>query len=173
MNFAPPLSVVGAIPAQIDFNRGFGLDVPLESEEEEEEEQSRQADESGEEGEDRATLDVEEEFTGAAENSDLDDNATAAPQSRMHSRHVSKLSAALSLRSVGGNFQAQFPSAAGAAERQEEQEEQAVEADQSEADADEEPDINHEDDPTEEWTGSEDLYLGLETSDDEVRFSFL
>lgn len=34
-SFAPPLSAVGGNKSHVDFVRGFGLDVPLESEEEE------------------------------------------------------------------------------------------------------------------------------------------
>ena len=86
----------------------------------------------------------------------------------MHSRHVSKLSAAVSLRSVGGNFHSQFDSAvAEAVEQQQELEDRAAEADQSEMDGEDEERMV-EVDPVEEWTGSEDVYLGLETSDDEV-----
>lgn len=104
--------------------------------------------------------------------SEMDDGTTTAPQSRLHSRHVSKLSAALSLRSVGGNFQAQLQNAAVAAQRQVEEDQAGVDADQS---GDEREQIRPHNrlldiDPVEEWTGSEDVYLGTETSDDEVSF---
>lgn len=170
VNFGPPLSAVGGNANNADFIRGFGLDVPLESEEEEEEAQT--GDEK-EDGDAIREIDLSKEFEGDPEMSEIDDGTTTVPQSRLHSRHVSKLSAALSLRSVGSNFQAQFQSAAERAEQQEE--ERAAEADQSEADAEEErPHVPGQNlDPVEEWTGSEDVYLGTETSDDEVYiFSF-
>ena len=67
-----------------DFTRGFGLDIPEEDE--------------------------PEEDTGRVQASDHDamdaegrDGVTTVAQSRLHSRHVSSLSSALSLRSVGGS----------------------------------------------------------------------
>src|ERR1700761_8558743 len=111
-SLAPP-----AMPARADsrpdFTRGFGLDVPEEAEEEEEEEE-----EEGEtEPEEQAVVEVHEEpmlaevshvaVTGADDTIDMDMeleeedaevcNITTAAQSRIHSRHVSRLSAALSL----------------------------------------------------------------------------
>lgn len=171
VNFGPPLSAVGN-PTHIDFIRGFGLEAPLESEEEgEEEDQPCQNEELGDE-EDNGAAGEMGHYAGDGETSEIDDNTTTAPQTRVHSRHASKLSAALSLRSVGGNFHSQFDSAvAEAAEQQLELEERAAEADQSEVDGEEERQMvrDLEVDPVEEWTGSEDVYLGLETSDDEVR----
>jgi ribosomal protein L12E/L44/L45/RPP1/RPP2 len=156
--FAPPS--LSANAGHIDFIRGFGLDIPLESEEEEEEERrTERSDGDGDAGD--VTQDTELYNDGSA---DVDDGTTTAPQSRLHSRHVSKLSAALSLRSVGGNFQAQFPSAAEEAEQREEEREADERSEEDEKEN--QPPQNLDADPVEEWTGSEDLYM--DTSDDEV-----
>jgi hypothetical protein len=72
-------------------------------------------------------------------------NITTAAQSRVHSRHVSQLSAALSLRSVGGHMDYQ-----------------ADHNGQAEREID-------EDDAIGEWTGSEDLRTPTEFTEDEVR----
>ncbi|KAF6766006.1 hypothetical protein DFP72DRAFT_838609 [Ephemerocybe angulata] len=102
-----------------DFIRGFGLDVPEEAEEEAEldaqekiehelrwkrkQELSDEEDNSEAEGEDSGhTGDTEDADSDGEADMDLDDDRTA-PQSTAHSRHVSRISAALSLRSVGGN----------------------------------------------------------------------
>ena len=173
--FAPPTLPTNV--GHIDFIRGFGLDIPLESEEEEEEEDRGHGlaipldPEEEEEEEHRAersdegdavdvTQDTEVDERHTHDGSvDADDGTTTAPQSRLHSRHVSKLSAALSLRSVGGNFQAEFPSAA---EEEEREADERSEGDEKEN----RPPQNLDLDPVEEWTGSEDLYM--DTSDDEV-----
>ncbi|KDR84748.1 hypothetical protein GALMADRAFT_233069 [Galerina marginata CBS 339.88] len=159
-SFVPPLSAVGGNKSHVDFIRGFGLDVPQESEEED----AQHNGDTDEYNDGDATQDMElDENDGDIE---LDDGTTTAPQSRLHSRHVSKLSAALSLRSVGGNFTSQFKAAPEEVEQQNRDEEEADDGG-DEADKENEPPHNQEIDPVEEWTGSEDLYLGLETSDDE------
>ena len=109
-----------------DFVRGFGLDIPEEADEEAElDEQERREhemrwknrhDEDDQSEVDRETDnghagDTEEDDytreTGEDGEEDMDlDNETEAPRSRLHSRNVSRLSAALSLRSVGGNLSA-------------------------------------------------------------------
>ncbi|KAF9560205.1 hypothetical protein CPC08DRAFT_665707 [Agrocybe pediades] len=163
-NFAPPpLSAVGG-QSHIDFIRGFGLDAPLESEEEEEEARNNDNEEADDEDEADNARDETEEKGSVA---DYDDGETTGPQSRLHSRHVSRLSAALSLRSVGGNFGAQF--------RNDVEVEQRLESEDGndgsdEAEKENEPprDMPAVVDPAvEEWTGSEDLYLGQDESDDE------
>ena len=155
-SLAPP-----AMPARADsrpdFIRGFGLDVPDEAEEEQETESD----------EEDVTEILEEEpmlaevshiaVTGADDTIDMDleeedaevGNITTAAQSRVHSRHVSRLSAALSLRSVGGrvDYQADHN---GQAERE----------------------SDPEDDAIGEWTGSEDLRTPTEFTEDEVRKFF-
>jgi len=177
--FAPP--TIPANVGHIDFIRGFGLDIPLESEEEEEEdrgdgldipldpeeeeEEEHRAERSDEGDAGDATQDTEVDERHTHDGSaDVDDGTTTAPQSRLHSRHVSKLSAALSLRSVGGNFQAEFPSAAEEAEQREEEREADERSEENEKEN--QPPQNLDLDPVEEWTGSEDLYM--DTSDDEV-----
>ncbi|PPQ90421.1 hypothetical protein CVT25_014939 [Psilocybe cyanescens] len=168
----PPLSAVGGNVSHIDFIRGFGLDAPQESEEESEEAQAELAEESEqEEFNGNINEDLELENSSEGELVEYDDGTTTVPQSRLHSRHVSKLSAALSLRSVGGNFTAQFQNASEEPEQRENNEDDADDED-DEAEKENEPPEQREPpqldiDPVEEWTGSEDLYLGLETSDEE------
>ena len=156
--FAPPLSAVGGNKTHIDFIRGFGLETPMESEEEtepekDEPEKADDRNESIQEG------DLEEKYVD--EIAEIEDNSTTAPHSRLHSRHTSKISATLSLRSVGGNFTTQLQ------DPPEETEEADVSQEHGEV-------SQHSmqqtviDDEVEEWTGSEDIYLGLDTSDDEV-----
>jgi hypothetical protein len=159
-NLAPPLSAVGIKPPNIDFIRGFGLDIPLESEEEGEEDnhESPEANDSDKENQD-VTFEQHDGYM-----SEVDDGTTTVPQTRVHSRHVSKLSAALSLRSVGGNFHAQFQ----AATEKDQQEDNDVQQEENGNLSEGEVEKNEDVDPTDEWTGSEDLYLGLDTSDDEV-----
>lgn len=143
-----------------DFVRGFGLDVPEETEEELEQdemeaEQDNQDVPEGHEGEwglaeashialADDTMDMELDVDEAdAEVGSI----TTAAQSRVHSRHVSRLSAALSVLSVGGHVS--------------DKERSAVRNMQGEGDL--------EDDAVGEWTGSEDLRTGAETTEDEVR----
>lgn len=76
-----------------DFVRGFGLDIP------EEEEPPEEADADNEEGEDQGS-DMDLVETEAGLEVETEDEGVAM-LNRIHSRHVSRLSAALSLRSVG------------------------------------------------------------------------
>jgi len=144
--------------------RGFGLDVPEETEQElEQEEMEAEQDNQG-------VPEGDEEERGLAEAShialagiddtmdmelDIDEadaevgSITTAAQSRVHSRHVSRLSATLSLLSAGGHVS--------------DKERDAVRNVQGEGDL--------EDDAVGEWTGSEDLRTGAETTEDEVRKS--
>ncbi|PPQ66775.1 hypothetical protein CVT26_009761 [Gymnopilus dilepis] len=157
-----PLSAVGGNDGQIDFVRGFGLDIPSESEDAGR--RIEPIEETDEEGEGDATQDMELEED---REEDIDDGTTTAPQTRLHSRHVSKLSAALSLRSVGGNFTAEARAAVDKAEIGPTEE---ADDEGDEADKENEPPRNLQNvdvDPVEEWTGSEDVYLGMESSDDE------
>ena len=169
----PPLSAVGA-PApknQLDFIRGFGLDVPLESEEEDEDEAAQRIESSeDEEEDDDSTQDMDlddssEAGTGAT--AEVDDAVTTEGDSRFHSRHVSRISVALSLRSVGGNFQAQFENE----KRERENRDDDAKVDATELSAQDKitEEVQPPVDPTDEWTGSEDLNYGAEVSDDEVR----
>ncbi len=159
-SLAPP-----AMPARADsrpdFIRGFGLDgldVPNEAEEEQEETDSDEhpATEANEEepvlaeashvavaGADD-TIDMELEEVDAEVG-----NITTAAQSRVHSRHVSRLSVALSLRSVGG--QGDYP------------------APEIERNRHGKREFDLEDDAVGEWTGSEDLRTPTEFAEDEVR----
>src|SRR5260221_7481879 len=114
-SLAPP-----AMPARADsrpdFVRGFGLDVPEETEEELEQEQAVQdGQEDNERHEEERVLAEASHvaLVGSDDTMDMDldiDEAdaevrsiTTAAQSRVHSRHVSRLSASLSLLTVGGH----------------------------------------------------------------------
>ena len=163
-SFAPPLSAVGGNKTHIDFIRGFGLETPLESEEETEAEETEAKDELekvDDQNDNVQEMDLEERYPD--EVVEVEDDSTTAPHSRLHSRHVSRISAALSLRSVGGNFTTQFQNPS------EETEERSIFQEHEEV-----PQHATQqtvlDDEVDEWTGSEDIYLGLDTSDDEVSF---
>lgn len=134
-----------------DFIRGFGLDIPEESEEELE--ADRAATEDGTNADESIVTDNEGDTMIDAVNDDFDhateqDVQTAGPSSRVHSRHVSRLSAALSLRSVGGHLDQP--------------------ADDVPRSPREHPLVDEQDrEAVQEWTGSEDLRTGGEKSDDE------
>lgn len=137
-SLAPP-APLSRPESRPDFSRGFGLDVTEEEEEPPEEE---------------GIVNEDGDATVTPDEDPLGDGTTTAAQSRIHSRHVSKLSAALSLPSVGmdeeqvlGNPSAMVSS------REPEGEPEVLDTD-----------------AVEEWTGSEDM---KETSDDEVRSSYL
>ena len=167
-----PTSVASLAPPQVasrpesrpDFLRGFGVDIP-EEEEPEEEEPPVQEEVAQDDVSEAAAADT---TVASAEGTEMDGMSTVA-QSRIHSRHVSKLSAALSLRSVGG----------GLGDESMELEEEpplpvrspAGELQVEDLDGDQEGEIDHDVDPDQEavgeWTGSEDLRT-TETSDDEV-----
>ena len=163
-SLAPPAMPVRA-DSRPDFVRGFGLDVP-EVPEETEEDLEQEGMEAEQDNQDISEEDEEER--GLAEAShialagtddtmdmelDIDEadaevgSITTAAQSRVHSRHVSRLSATLSLLSAGGHVS--------------DKERGAVRNVQGEGDV--------EDDAVGEWTGSEDLRTGAETTEDEVR----
>lgn len=137
-----------------DFMRGFGLDITEEEEEPEEGALARV-----EVQEERAETEVGTDAT-QEDNEDLDqDGVSTVAQSRIHSRHVSRLSAALSLMSVGGTTE---PLSATAVMPPTEvvplrSPVGGVEVDDMDQDA------------VGEWTGSEDLPIVGETSEDEVR----
>ncbi|TRM62921.1 hypothetical protein BD626DRAFT_557808 [Schizophyllum amplum] len=155
----PPLSAASRPPSKPDFLRGFGIDIPEEAEEEEEAEREFAKDVSedvqhsvngtlgGAEYSGASTeVDVKEEHDHE-EDDVVRDAPTIVAQSRHHSRHVSRLSAALSLRSVGGVAADGLQDRSG-----------------HNGDASQDMDV---DDAIAEWTGSEDLYNGMESSDDE------
>jgi hypothetical protein len=151
--FAPPLSAVGGNKTHLDFIRGFGLETPLESEEDE----PNDADDQN----NNFQVDTEERY--GDEVVDIEDNSTTAPRSRLHSRHVSSISAALSLRSAGSNFTAQLQ------DPPEEMEERHISHEEVSQHA-QQTVLDDEVDEVDEWTGSEDIYLGIDTSDDEVSY---
>lgn len=80
-----------------DFTRGFGLDIP--EEEEPPEEAETRDEQEGERGSDTDAAEAEADEGVETEAEEEDEGV--AMLNRIHSRHVSRLSAALSLRSVG------------------------------------------------------------------------
>ncbi|KII86500.1 hypothetical protein PLICRDRAFT_114601 [Plicaturopsis crispa FD-325 SS-3] len=132
-----------------DFTLGFGVGIPEAEEETEEEPVDRDATEMADESfaTEYADGDVSREDNEEGEEED----ASTVAQSRLHSRHVSRLSAALSLRSVGG--------AAGQV------------AHVGPDTIHERSDVRGTDDPDQdavgEWTGSEDMRATEELSEDE------
>jgi hypothetical protein len=151
-----PVSVPSLVPLGIsrgssrpDFTRGFGLDIP-EEEEPQEEEVLIDMDHN-------AVLEVEG-LTRTNSQDTAGDMTTAVALSRLHSRHVSRLSAALSLQSVGGITEGAMSDI-------------NIIPIRSSIDN---PDIDDlDEEAVGEWTGSEDMYPGREQSDDEVCSKFL
>ncbi|KAH8101585.1 hypothetical protein BXZ70DRAFT_906693 [Cristinia sonorae] len=161
---APPQSV-SRPESRPDFMRGFGVEIPEEEEPEEEEEEAAQRRENDDDDEEEEEDVVEGDSRGEEDETDVDgdgdqDEASTVAQTRIHSRHVSRLSAALSLVSVG---RTDDPVTLGEPpnEALENQIEVRLEVPAS-------GDVDGTDvDAVEEWTGSEDLRTGVETSDDE------
>lgn len=168
---APPSAGSSRPESRPDFMRGFGVEIPEEEEPPEEEAalhlgEDVDAPEDADEDEEAERthmqdqeVDMELEVEMDAETdieADDEDGASTVAQSRMHSRHVSRLSAALSLVSVG-RVQDDAPGLLGTEEEDELEMEMPVPADGMDTDA------------VEEWTGSEDFRTGQESSDDEVR----
>ncbi|KAG2364724.1 hypothetical protein BDR07DRAFT_1482205 [Suillus spraguei] len=141
-----PVSVPSLIPPGIsrgssrpDFIRGFGLDIPEEEEPLDEEVPA--------DTDDNAVIDME-----GLDGQDSGRDATTVALSRLHSRHVSRLSAALSLRSVGGITEGAMSEAKLVPIR-------------SPAGNPGIDDLDKE--AVGEWTGSEDMHADKEQSDDE------
>ncbi|KAG2160243.1 uncharacterized protein EDB93DRAFT_1074728 [Suillus bovinus] len=141
-----PVSVPSLIPSGIsrgssrpDFIRGFGLDIPEEEEPPEEEVPAGT--------DDNAVIDVE-----GLDGQDSGRDATSVALSRLHSRHVSRLSAALSLRSVGGVTEGALS-------------EVKLAPIQSPAGNPGIDDLDKE--AVGEWTGSEDMHVDKESDDEE------
>ncbi|KAK7059231.1 hypothetical protein VNI00_001858 [Paramarasmius palmivorus] len=163
-SLAPPTSAVGRPESKPDFARGFGLDIPEEEEEEEEEEEDIQRQDDGEmedEDEDEGSgtaegvvevHEVEDNENGLSDKENDENGLLTASQSRHHSRHVSRLSAALSMRSFGGLV------AEGLNER--------IQGLQDEETTGPSGDVELES-GVEEWTGSEDAFMGGNISDDD------
>ncbi|TFK41407.1 hypothetical protein BDQ12DRAFT_679415 [Crucibulum laeve] len=160
-SLAPPPLAVSRPDSRPDFTRGFGLDIPEEEEEEEEELNHQRADEDPDASQDME-LDEKEEALGQ-----LGEEASSAPQSRHHSRHVSRLSAAMSIRSLGRDVIEALEESANRQLEEEEAERRDAIAEVSPVKSERHEDGDLED-AVGEWTGSEDVYLGgNETSDDE------
>ncbi|KAG1889196.1 hypothetical protein F4604DRAFT_1710706 [Suillus subluteus] len=141
-----PVSVPSLIPSGIsrgssrpDFVRGFGLDIPEEEEPPEEEVPA--------DTDDNAVIDMD-----GLDGQDSGRDATTVALSRLHSRHVSRLSAALSLRSVGGVTEGAMS-------------EVKLVPIRSPAGNPGIDDLDKE--AVGEWTGSEDMHVDKEQSDDE------
>lgn len=142
VNTLAPPAPLSRPESRPDFSRGFGLDATAEEEEPPEEPTVE---------EDEAT-DVAADANEDADEDLLGDGTSTVAQSRIHSRHVSRLSAALSLRSVGRVEEHVVLS------------DPAIPAMVPLREPEGEPEV-FDTDAVEEWTGSEDM---KETSDDEV-----
>ncbi|RPD68760.1 hypothetical protein L226DRAFT_540402 [Lentinus tigrinus ALCF2SS1-7] len=154
-SLAPPTSL-SRPESRPDFLRGFGVEIPEEEEPEEEEEEIAVQDLGADDASEIGAADV---TINSAEGTEQDGVSTVA-QSRIHSRHVSKLSAALSLRSVGGMVGDEEFVRDGRLPLQSPGGEVEVE------DLDAGEDVDPDQEAVGEWTGSEDLPTN-ETSDDE------
>lgn len=129
-----------------NFNLGFGLDIPEEEEPSQEDlVRGRASPGEGDHTEGDISFNQEENLEEIEDH----DGLTPLAQSRSHSRHVSRLSAALSLRSVGG-------SRPDVVVDKEDIRSPVAHSDKGDEDA------------VGEWTGSEDARVGSETSEDEV-----
>lgn len=158
-SLAPP-TTLSRPESRPDFMRGFGLDATAEEEEPPEDpspaEEVVQSEELNHEYEVAEVAEVSPEVN-EDEAEIVQDSVSTIAQSRIHSRHVSKLSAALSLRSVGrveDSLTVEDPTI--------QEMITAIEANEVEEGEVEEADG----DAVAEWTGSEDL---RDTTDDEVR----
>ncbi|TCD62819.1 hypothetical protein EIP91_006385 [Steccherinum ochraceum] len=165
---APPQSV-SRPESRPDFMRGFGVEIPEEEEPEEEPVAQRDPEDivEGDESIDEAGLEVE-----VQEDTDVEeDEVSTVAQSRIHSRHVSRLSAALSLVSVGRTDDpvtlGEPPVEAHEDEEQELTMHMEMPTPVTMPAALAVPDLDPDADAVEEWTGSEDLRTGVESSDDE------
>ncbi|KAG6919477.1 hypothetical protein DXG01_005736 [Tephrocybe rancida] len=140
-----------------DFIRGFGLDIPEEEEEEAENANEKaNQDDAGDDDEGQVIEYAPEQRPSYSPETERNlDGMETASQSRFHSRHVSKLSAALSTRSAGALEDEDFIG-----------EEDLEMEDDNVGEGDEQQNGDLEEDVVGEWTGSEDVYMG-ETSDGE------
>ncbi|KAJ2956868.1 hypothetical protein NUW54_g14639 [Trametes sanguinea] len=139
--------------------RGFGVEIPEEEEPPEGEDEEGPAPAPEDAQDEAATESVVADTSMASAETETDmeveqDGLSTVAQSRMHSRHVSKLSVALSLRSVGGM-----------AEPGTILEDEIVPARSPSGELEIE-DVDPDQEAVGEWTGSEDLQTA-ETSDDE------
>jgi hypothetical protein len=128
--------------------RGFGLDIAEETEEElEEEDDSKSLAGISEFGASQVAADLQDDLDAILE---VDESPS---RSRMHSRHQSRVSAALSLRSLGRGGRSD------SGIMQEEEEEKKVNNGATrawESEGGRTPNNQNEDDLAHEWTGSED-----------------
>ncbi|KAG6902960.1 hypothetical protein C0995_008533 [Termitomyces sp. Mi166 len=146
-SFAP--SAASRPTSRPDFARGFGLDIP-----EEEEEGAENAGEEANEEELYEMIEYSSAHHSPRTERNVDETATAS-QSRFHSRHASKLSAALSVQSASALDVDHFIEEEDLGTRDDNFDTEAVDQEN-----------NLDEDIVDEWTGSEDVYTG-ETSDDE------
>ncbi|KAG6841541.1 hypothetical protein C0991_009906 [Blastosporella zonata] len=155
-SLAPPAAASRPPSSRPDFTRGFGLDIP---EEEEEDAENANAEVNGDNVDHDEGQVLEYAPQQAQEYSPATvqmDGVATASQSRLHSRHVSKLSAALSTRSAGALDEDDFVG----------DEDLVMEESENSGEDDQQENTGLEEDVVNEWTGSEDVYLG-ETSDGE------
>ena len=164
-SLAPP-AVASRPESRPDFFRGFGVDIPEEEEPEEEEPEEEPP--AVEVVLDDDVSEVAPADTTVASNEETErDGTSTVAQSRVHSRHVSRLSAALSLLSVGGGAadeSMELPEEPPLPVRSPEGE---LEIEDLDGDDEDELDGDPDQEAVGEWTGSEDMQTN-ETSEDEV-----
>lgn len=149
-----------------DFMRGFGVEIP----EEEEPEEVPHVQEEVQEDEavvETAEADMSMASVEETDQEDEQDGLSTVAQSRIHSRHISKLSVALSLRSVGGMVDDD-----GTIPEHEVVPVRSPTGEMEVEDLDGDGDVDADQEAVGEWTGSEDLRTGPETSDDEASFAW-
>jgi hypothetical protein len=126
-----------------DFTRGFGLDIP--EEDEEELETFEKADTMG------GNL-----LSDEGRKDEIDEGDDDATTAGAHSRHVSRVSVALSLKSMGGRMESEGTIQENDPPELEDPVEWNITADANLQDATDQRVTELDPDPVEEWTGSED-----------------
>ncbi|KAI1785421.1 hypothetical protein LXA43DRAFT_899881 [Ganoderma leucocontextum] len=157
-SLAPP-AVASRPESRPDFLRGFGVEIPEEDEPEEEPPAAEVV--PDDDGSEVALADT---TVTSTEETELDGTSTVA-QSRIHSRHMSRLSAALSLRSLGGGMADESRELLEEPPLPVRSPEGELEVEDLDRD-DEDPDVDPDQEAAGEWTGSEDMQTN-ETSEDE------
>ena len=148
----------GAILTRPDFIRGFGLDIAEETEEEMEEAEREVTDAAS-----APEVELDREQIDQGANSEPDDRTASGLGSRKHSRHASRVSIALSLRSLGRGGRSESGIV--------EEEDKAIPEDSVRPWGSEGGDLQNsrleEGDAATEWTGSESVHDQVHEGDDE------
>ena len=148
-----------------DFIRGFGLDIAEETEEEMEEAEREVTDAAS-----APEVELDREQIDQGANSEPDDRTASGLGSRKHSRHASRVSIALSLRSLGRGGRSESGIV--------EEEDKVIPEDSVRPWGSEGGDLQNsrleEGDAATEWTGSESVQDQVHEGDDEeVRITLI